>query len=307
MPIKIPDDLPARRELEAEGIEVISERDAVRQDIRPLKLALLNLMPEKIKTERQLARLLGGSALQVELNLLQTATYRPTNTPPEHLLAFYKTHDAVRDEKFDGLIITGAPVEELPFEEVVYWQELTEILDWARTNVFSTFNICWGAQAALFHQFGIPKYPIGSKLSGVYPHRLATAHTEILRGFDDVFDVPVSRYTEVKRVDVERHDALDIVAESDEAGVCLIQNATARQFYMFNHLEYETPTLGDEYHRDLQSAHPNPVPDYYFPGDDAAATPVNRWRSHGHLLIRNWVSIVYQGTPFDISKVGTPD
>ena len=199
MPIKIPGDLPARRELEAEGIEVISEQDAIRQDVRPLKLALLNLMPEKIKTERQLARLLGCSALQVELTLLQTATYRPTNTPPEHLLAFYATHDAIRDQKFDGLIITGAPVEELPFEDVVYWRELTEILDWAADNVFSTFNICWGAQAALYHQYGIPKYSIGKKLSGVFRHIQAKPHTGILRGFDDVFDVPVSRYTEVKR------------------------------------------------------------------------------------------------------------
>jgi homoserine O-succinyltransferase/O-acetyltransferase len=305
MPIKIPDDLPAAKVLEDEGVQIIREHDAIRQDIRPLRIALLNLMPEKIKTETQIARLIGATPLQIDLTLLTTASYVPTNTPREHMIAFYRPWDRVQREKFDGLIVTGAPVEEIEFEAVRYWRELQGIFDWARTNVFRTFNICWGAQAALYHKYGVPKYPLPHKLSGIYDHRVVRRGTDILRGFADVFPVPVSRYTEVRARDVEKNANLDILAESDEAGICMIQDRADGAVYMFNHLEYDTRSLSDEFQRDIK-ARPDTVrvPENYFPDDDPAKTPRNLWRPYGHLMIANWINHVYQNTPFELDGIG---
>ena len=291
MPIRIPDDLPAKKTLLEEGVLVISEHDAIRQDIRPLRIAMLNLMPEKIKTETQISRLIGASPLQVEMTLITTSSYVPTNTPREHMLAFYKPWREVADQRFDGLIVTGAPVEEMEFEEVDYWGELTEIFDWAKTNVFRSFNICWGAQAALYHRYGVPKFLLPRKLSGVFPHRVNRRSAETVRGFNDLFTVPVSRYTETRRRDVQRHEELEILIESDEAGICLIEDRSNGDVHIFNHLEYDTFTLSDEYNRDLK-ARPNSVhiPEHYFPHNNPALTPNNSWRAHGHLLISNWIT-----------------
>jgi len=305
MPIKIPDDLPARRVLDNEGVLVIGEGDAIRQDIRPMRIALLNLMPEKIKTETQLARVIGATPLQVELTLITTGSYTPTNTSSEHMLAFYEPWEKVADEKFDGLIVTGAPVEEIPFEEVRYWEELTRIFDWARTNVHRGFNICWGAQAALYHYYGIEKYALPRKLSGVFEHRVVTPNTDLLRGFPDRFDVPCSRYTCTRREDIEKVPPLRILAESDEAGLCMVDDLALGQVYMFNHLEYDTATLADEYARDLQGRSDEVrVPQHYFPNDDPSQVPANTWRSHGHLMFANWINMVYQTTPFDVAEIG---
>ena len=304
MPIKIPDDLPARRTLEHEGVLVIGEHDAIRQDIRPLRIALLNLMPEKIKTETQIARLVGSTPLQVEMTLIKTSSYTPTNTSQEHMLAFYEPWDKVAGEKFDGLIVTGAPVEEMPFEAVDYWTELTEIFDWARGNVFSALNICWGGQAALYHHYGIPKHPLPRKLSGVFAHRIVTPNSALLRGFADGFPVPVSRYTETRRADVEAVAELRILADSDDAGLCLIEDTALNQVYMFNHLEYDTGTLGDEYRRDIVAGRDIHVPGNYFPDDDPTRPPINGWRAYGHLLFGNWINAIYQVAPFDLSQIG---
>ena len=305
MPIKIPDDLPAGRTLQEEGVVIIAEHDAIRQDIRPLRIAMLNLMPEKIKTETQLARLIGATPLQIEFALLTTATYTPTHTPREHMVAFYRPWNEVKNEKYDGLIVTGAPVEEMEFEDVKYWPELCEIFDWAAANVFSTFNICWGAQAALYHRHRVPKYMLPRKLSGIFEHRVVKRGSEILRGFTDSFPVPVSRYTEVRARDIVKHPELDILVESEEAGICLIQERAARAFYMFNHLEYDTFTLSDEYQRDLKSR-PDTVriPENYFPDDDPAKTPRNSWRAYAHLLVSNWINETYQHTPFHMEQIG---
>ena len=306
MPIKIPDDLPARLTLEHEGVLVIGENDAIRQDIRPMRIALLNLMPEKIKTETQIARLVGSTPLQVEMTLLKTSSYTPTNTSAEHMLAFYKPWQEVADEKFDGLIVTGAPVEEMEFEDVDYWPELSEILDWSKSHVFHTFNICWGGQAALYHHYGVPKHALGKKLSGVFEHRIATPHSDLLRGFPDAFPIPVSRYTETRRADIEKHPGLRVLAESDDAGLCLVEDTNLNQVYMFNHLEYDNNTLGDEYRRDIKAGRTIHMPDNYFPDDDHRQRPLNTWRPLGHLLFGNWVNLVYQNTPFDLVDVGKP-
>ncbi len=304
MPIKIPDNLPARRILEREGVLVIDEHDAIRQDIRPMRIALLNLMPEKIKTETQIARVVGSTPLQVEMTLLKTASYTPTNTSSEHMLAFYKPWADVAEQKFDGLIITGAPVEEIAFEEVHYWSELTEVFDWARTNVSRTFNICWGGQAALYHYYGVPKRAMRQKLSGVFEHRVVTPNSALLRGFADSFLVPVSRYTETRRADVDKVPNLVVLAESAEAGLCLIEDRELNQAFMFNHLEYDTETLADEYRRDTAGGSDIHAPDNYFPADDPERQPVNSWRAHGHLLFSNWINDMYQNTPFDIADIG---
>jgi len=304
MPIKIPDDLPARRTLEDEGVLVIREHDAIRQDIRPMRIALLNLMPEKIKTETQIARVVGSTPLQVEMTLVKTASYKPTNTPEEHMLAFYEPWHNVADQKFDGLIVTGAPVEELEFEDVDYWSELTEVFDWARTNVFRTFNICWGGQAALFHYYGVPKYPLPQKLSGVYMHQVAAPSSPIMRGFNDRFPVPVSRYTETRRADIDGVDGLAVLAESDEAGLCLVEDRNYGQVFMFNHLEYDTQTLAGEFERDVKAGRDIHVPANYFPADDPSNLPANIWRSHGHLLFANWINDMYQHAPFELAEIG---
>ena len=298
MPIKIPDTLPARVLLEQEGVMVMTESTAVRQDIRPLRIGLLNLMPDKIATETQIARLIASTPLQVELTLIRVDTHASKNTSEDHLISFYRTWREVRDQNFDGFIITGAPIETLPFDDVTYWTELTEILDWTTTNVHSTFTICWGAMAALWHFHDVPKHILQDKACGVYRHRNLQPTSPYLMGFSDDFSVSVSRWTEVRRADVEEVPGLEILMESDETGVCLISEMEGRRLYMFNHIEYDSTTLAKEYFRDIAAGTPPPVPHNYFPNDDPNLAPVNRWRSHAFLLFSNWINQVYQSTPF---------
>lgn len=304
MPIKIANDLPAARTLEKEGVPLIRESDAIRQDVRPLEIALLNLMPQKIKTETQFARLLGATPLQIELSLLFLSSHEPKTTSREHMISFYQTWDEVRDRKFDGLIVTGAPIEKLPFEDVTYWDELCEIFDWTQSNVHSSFDICWGGQAAMHHFYGVPKYELPEKMFGVYPHRVVSSGRPLLRGFNDVFNIPVSRYTEVRGEDIAKHPDLQILAESDDAGICLVEDVKHRHIYMFNHLEYDATTLKEEYERDVKARLPIHVPKNYFPKDDPSQPPVNSWRSFAHLMVANWINEVYQTTPFDLANIG---
>lgn len=304
MPINIPDDLPAREILEKEGIEVMREYDAVRQDIRPLRVLLLNLMPKKIETEVQLARVLSHTPLQVELTLLTTASYAPSNTSPQHMAAFYKTLDQVRASKFDGMVITGAPVERLDFEQVDYWQELRHIFDWADRNVFRRFNICWGAQAALYHRFGIPKRDVGGKLSGVFEQQLMAADEPLVLGFPDRFPCPVSRYTTVDPAHIDAQPRLRLLAQSPESGPCFVVDRDTGDAYSFNHPEYDADTLLQEYQRDIAVDPATPVPANYFPNEDPAATPINAWRPYGYLLFSNWMSRLYRDTPFDLNAIG---
>ena len=304
MPIKIPNDLPARVELEREGLMVMSEADAVRQDIRPMRIGLLNLMPQKQKTETQLARLIGATPLQIELTLVTTGSYVPTNVSAHHLSTFYRTWDEVKSQKFDGFIITGAPVETLPFEKVLYWRELEQVLDWTLTHVHSTLDICWGAQAALHHFHRVPKHELPGKMFGVYPHRVMDRTASLLRGFSDELAIPVSRHTETRRADVEKVSDLEILIESDEAGVCLVQDKAKRHIYMLNHLEYDAWTLRDEYQRDVDQGLPIEPPKYYFPENDPSRDPPNTWRGHAHLFIGNWINDAYQTTPFDTDQIG---
>lgn len=305
MPIKIPNDLPARQTLEDEGVSIMTEHDAIRQDIRPLRIGLLNLMPNKARTETQFARLVGSSPLQVELSLISITSHEPKNTSADHMLAFYNDWESVKNEKFDGFLITGAPIERLPFEDVTYWPELTRIFDWTQTNVHSTFCICWGAQAALHYFHGVPKHDLGKKAFGVFRHKNLKPSSPYLMGFSDDFSIPVSRWTEVRRADIPDDHGLEFMMESDEAGVCLIEDAPHRMLYMFNHIEYDTFSLGEEYVRDQKNGTPIGLPKNYFPGDDPGKTPENRWRSQAHLLFGNWINQVYQTTPFDASKIGT--
>jgi homoserine O-succinyltransferase len=304
MPVKIPDTLPAKEILESENIFVMGEHRADTQDIRPLKIAILNLMPTKVATETQLLRLIGNTPLQVEISLLQTSTYQPKNTSQEHLLNHYCTIEQVVDEKFDGLIVTGAPVEHMDFEEVEYWRELTEILDWKETHVCSTFHICWGAQAGLYHKYGIPKYPLSEKMFGVFPHRITTNHEKLLRGFDDTFMAPHSRHTEVRRMDIERQTDLKILAESPEAGVYIVSSRDGRDIYVTGHSEYDSLTLKIEYDRDVNRGLPINIPQNYFPDDDPSQEPRVRWRGHANLLYANWLNYyVYQITPYDVKQI----
>lgn len=303
MPIKVPDNLPAKTALEDEGVLLITEEAALHQDVRPLEIALLNLMPEKIKTETQISRLLGGTPLQIELTLVTTASYAPTTTSAAHMLAFYKPWDTVRERKFDGLIITGAPVETLPFADVAYWRELTQIFDWSQSHVQETYNICWAGQAALQHFHGVPKHELPRKMFGVFPHRVRGGRDGLLRGFDDEIPVPVSRHTEVRRKDLPDDAGLTVLLDSDDAGLCLLRDVARRQTYMFNHLEYDTTTLADEYHRDVAAGAPIDLPVDYFPDDDPTRTPLNRWRAHGNLLIGNWINDLYQSTAFDLADI----
>lgn len=300
MPIKIPDDLPARLKLEAEGVAVMGEADAVRQDIRPLRIGLLNLMPNKIDTETQLARLLAATPLQIELTLVRISDHVARNTPADHLAAFYRPWDAVSDERFDGFLVTGAPVERMPFEAVRYWPELQRIFDWTQTHVHSCLTICWAAQAAVHHFHGVPKHELPQKAFGVMAHRNLAPASPYLRGFSDEFVVPVSRWTEVRRQDLPTDAGLTVLAESEETGLCLLDDPRHRSLHMFNHAEYDTTTLFDEYARDGTGI----VPLNYFPNDDPAAAPKNRWRSHAHLLFGNWINEIYQTTPFDLGEIG---
>lgn len=304
MPIRIPNELPARHILEKEGVNVMTEDSANRQDIRPLRFGLLNLMPNKIKTETQFARLMGASPLQVELSLIRMTNHTAKNTSQDHMLAFYDTWEDVRSQKFDGFIITGAPIEQMPFEDVTYWKELCAIFDWTQTHVQSTMNICWAAQAALHHFHGVEKHPLPSKAFGVYRHRNLKPASPYLRGFSDDFSMPVSRWTEVRKADLPKSAGLEILMESDEMGLCLINDPAHRSLYMFNHIEYDTRSLAEEYERDVEVDKPIAVPAHYYPGDNPKVTPENRWRSHAHLLFGNWINEVYQSTPFNIKDIG---
>ncbi len=304
MPVKIPDSLPAKAILESENIFVMGEQRALSQDIRPLRIAILNLMPTKIETETQLCRLIGNTPLQVEITLLKTANHESKNTPPEHLLAYYQTFDQVQEQKFDGLVITGAPVEDLPFEDVDYWTELQEIIDWADHHVYSTFFICWGAQAGLYHRYGIPKYPLPAKMFGVFPHLVLDNKELLLRGFDDEFLAPHSRHTEVRQEDIEAVSDLKLLAVSGQAGVYIVASKDGRRIYVTGHSEYDPLTLKREYERDVSKGLPINIPLNYYPSDDPRLEPLVRWRGHANLLYANWLNYyVYQATPYDIRQV----
>ena len=304
MPIKIPNELPAVKTLNSENIFVITETRALTQDIRPLRILLLNLMPTKIVTETQLSRLLGNTPLQVDLTLLHTTSHESKNTPRSHLLSFYKTFDDVRHEYFDGMIITGAPVELMPFEEVEYWDELCEIMEWTKKHVHSTFHICWGAQAGLYYHYGINKHLLPKKLSGVYPHRVDHVGSILFRGSDDVFMVPQSRNTTVLKEDIEACPELKILSTSDEAGVYAVSSANGKQIFITGHSEYDADTLHREYTRDLAAGIDPEIPQNYYPHDDPSQTPRVTWRSHAHLIYANWLNyFVYQSTPYDLTEL----
>ena len=303
MPIKIPNDLPAAATLQSENIFVMPETRAVTQDIRPLEILILNLMPTKIETETQFSRLLGNSPLQVHLEFLHTRSHVAKNVSAEHLFTFYKTFDEIRDCRYDGMVITGAPVELMPFEEVEYWDELCKIMEWSKTHVHSTLHICWGAQAGLYYHYGIQKHRLPQKLFGVFPHRVEYKNPILLRGFDDVFMVPHSRHTTVLREDIEKVPALKIAAGSEEAGVYAIFTAGGHQVFLTGHAEYDPDTLKREYERDKSLGLPISVPKNYFPNDDDTRQPMVTWRSHAHLLFSNWLNyFVYQTTPFDFTR-----
>ncbi len=302
MPIKIPDQLPAAEILVREGVSVMDERTALRQDIRPLQIGLLNLMPNKIRTEAQIARLIGASPLQVELTLVRIGGHKARNTPEDHLITFYQTWEEVAHRKFDGFIITGAPIELLPFEDVTYWDELTKILDWTTTNVHSSFFICWGAMAAAWHFHRVPKYTLAQKAFGVYRHRNNAPASTYLAGFSDDFAIPVSRWTEVKTADLAAAPSLELLMESDVTGPSLVAEKTGNRLYMFNHIEYDSTSLKEEYDRDVAAGTPIAIPHEYYPDDDPSRPPLNRWRSHAHLLFGNWINQVYQTTSFQIDK-----
>jgi len=305
VPIQIPNDLPAAEVLQKENIFVMKQTRAETQHIRPLEIVLLNLMPTKIVTETQLSRMLGNTPLQVHLELMMLSTHKAKNTPEEHLLAFYKTFDELKDRKFDGMVITGAPVENMPFEQVNYWKELTEIMEWSKDHVHSTFHICWGAQAGLYYHYGIQKYPLPEKKFGVFKHKADYKHAILLRGFDDEFWAPHSRHTTIRREDIEATPGLKILASSEEAGVYIIMNKEGRQIFVTGHSEYDSDTLEREYLRDKYQGLPIQVPKNYYPNDDDSQAPIVRWRGHGNLLYSNWLNyFVYQTTPYDIMTVG---
>lgn len=305
MPIQIPNDLPAAETLQQENIFVMTEQRATTQHIRPLEIVLLNLMPTKIVTETQLSRLLGNTPLQVHLELMHTSSHKSKNVSAEHLLTFYKSFDELKDRKFDGMVITGAPVELMEFEEVDYWQELCRIMEWSKTNVHSTFHICWGAQAGLYYHYGIPKHTLPEKLFGVYPHHADYKRSILLRGFDDTFWAPHSRHTTVLREDIEAIPGLKILASSPQAGVYAVMNKMGRQIFVTGHSEYDPGTLQAEYLRDKNLGLPIHVPENYFPGDDDTKEPIVRWRGHANLLFSNWLNyFVYQTTPYDLMDIG---
>jgi homoserine O-succinyltransferase/O-acetyltransferase len=304
MPVIIPETLPARAILESENIFVMGKHRAYHQDIRPLRLAILNLMPTKVATETQLLRLLGNTPLQIEVVLLHMANHETRNTPQEHLLKHYFGFKQVQNQKFDGLVITGAPVEQMPFEEVDYWKDLQEIMDWSQQDVYSTLHICWAAQAGLYHRYGVPKYDLPAKMFGVYPHNVLVHNERLLSGFDDTFYAPHSRHTEIRRADVEKVNEVTILAESDEAGIYIVASKDRRQVYVTGHSEYDPLTLKSEYDRDVSKGLPIATPRNYFPGDDPARPPQVRWRGHAHLFFSNWLNYcVYQTTPYDVKRI----
>ena len=304
MPIKIPDALPARKVLEGENIFVIGEERAMRQDIRPLKILILNLMPLKVATETHLLRALSNSPLQIEVDFLMTSSHVSKNTPREHLFSFYKVFNEVRPQKYDGMIITGAPVELLEFEAVNYWSELTEIMDWSQTNVTNTFHICWGAQAGLYHHFGIKKYPLDKKVFGVFKHTVDKPEEPLMRGFNDLYHAPHSRYTEVRLEEIIKHPELDLLSKSDEAGVYMVMSKDKRQIFVTGHSEYDASTLKEEYNRDVAKGLDIEMPINYFPDNDPQSDPLVLWRSHASLLYSNWLNYyVYQATPYQLEQI----
>ena len=306
MPIKLPANLPAFDVLSNEGVMVMSEDRASHQDIRPLRIGLLNLMPKKIQTENQFARLIGATPLQVELSLIRMSEHQAKTTAADHMEEFYRPFDEVRatGEKFDGLIITGAPIEHMPFEQVTYWDELTQVFDWTQTHVHSTFGVCWGGMAMINHFHGVQKHLLDHKAFGCVRHRNCSAASPFLRGFSDDMVIPVSRWTEMKRDEIAPIESLRILVDSDETGPALVEDAKHRALYIFNHFEYDSGTLKEEYDRDVDSGTPINVPANYYPGDDPAQAPQNRWRSHAHLLYGNWINQIYQTTSYDMAKIG---
>ena len=303
MPITLPKNLPAYGVLRNEGVMVMPQDAASRQDIRPIRIGLLNLMPKKIQTETQFARLIGATPLQIDFQLIRMTEHQTKNTAAEHMAAFYRPFQEVRGEKFDGLVITGAPIEHLPFEEVTYWDELTEVMDWTQTNVHSTFGVCWGGMAMAYHFHGVPKHMLDHKAFGCFRHRNLTPSSPYLRGFSDDFIIPVSRWTEMRKDEMEAA-GLKVLLGSEEVGPCLVEDAGHRALYIFNHFEYDSGTLKEEYDRDVANGTPINVPRNYYPDDDPAQAPLNRWRSHAHLLYGNWVSEMYLTTPFDMALIG---
>ena len=304
MPIKIPKNLPAFDILQNEGVMVMSSQLAEKQDIRPLQIILLNLMPEKIKTETQFARLIGATPLQIEFTLLRVSSHVSKNTSKEHLENFYKTFDSVRNKKYDGLIITGAPIEHLPFEAVDYWGELTNIFEWAKSSVHSVFGVCWGAMAMLYYFYTIEKLMLEKKALGLFRHKNRKVNSHFLRGFSDDLIVPVSRWTEISKHEIVKNKRLEILLDSDEVGPCLIEDKERNFLFLLNHLEYDSNTLNEEYVRDRNTEKNFQVPKNYFPNNDPKKDPINRWRSHAHLLYGNWINEIYQTTPFEIEKIG---
>ncbi len=307
MPIKIPDDLPAQKILSLEGVPLITQHDALIQDIRPLKIAILNLMPNKIQTETQIARLLGHSPLQIELYLMKIGAHQSKNTSHDHLLHFYQNWEELSEQYFDGLIITGAPLEHIPFEEVTYWHELQEIFDWSLQHVTKVFTICWGAQAALYHFYGIEKSLLTEKNFGIFQQQINPAyrHHHLIHGINDSAAVPVSRHSETRQEDIDAISHLITLLTSDETGACLVEDSCTQYVYMFNHLEYDSHTLRDEYQRDSQANKKVNLPQSYFPNDKPEAEPINVWRSTAHLLFRNWLDDMYQASPFEITEIKT--
>lgn len=304
MPIKIPSDLPAYDVLTKEGVMVMSEDQAMRQDIRPLHIGLLNLMPKKIQTENQFARLIGATPLQIELSLIRMTEHQTRNTAAEHMEEFYRPFQEVRDEKFDGLIITGAPIEHLEFDDVTYWEELREVFEWTQTSVHSTFGVCWGGMAMINHFHGVKKHMLDAKAFGCFRHRNLAPASPFLRGFSDDCVIPVSRWTEMKQDEIDLVPALRTLLGSDEVGPCLVEDPDHRAIYIFNHFEYDSDTLKQEYDRDVSNGTPINVPINYYPDDDPSRIPQNRWRSHAHLLYGNWINEIYQTTPFDLDEIG---
>ena len=304
MPIKIPAELPAFDVLTREGVMVMSEKLADRQDIRPLRIGLLNLMPKKIQTETQFARLIGATPLQIELTLIRMSSHEAKNTAAEHMETFYRPFEAVRDEKFDGLIITGAPVEHLPYESVTYWDELVDVFDWTQTHVHATFGVCWGGMAMIRHFHGIDKHLLPAKAFGLFRHRNLAPASPYLRGFSDDCVVPVSRWTEVRQADIDAAPGLRTLLGSDEVGPCLVEDPGHRALYIFNHFEYDSTTLAEEHARDIDEGRTIALPRSYFPDDDPTKPPPNRWRSHAHLLYGNWINEIYQSTPYEIDAIG---
>ncbi|APX88562.1 homoserine O-succinyltransferase [Brevirhabdus pacifica] len=305
MPITLPENLPAFDVLSNEGVMVMSDTDAARQDIRPLHIGLLNLMPKKIQTENQFARLIGATPLQIELSLIRMSEHQARNTAPAHMEEFYRPFQEVVDQKFDGLIITGAPIEHLPFEEVTYWDELRQVMDWTRTNVHSTFGVCWGGMALIHHFHGVGKHMLDAKAFGCFRHRNLAPSSPYLRGFSDDLVVPVSRWTEMRQQEIDARPGLTTLLGSDEVGPCLVEDPANRALYIFNHLEYDSGTLKEEYDRDVAEGRAINVPCNYYPDDDPSMAPQNRWRSHAHLLYGNWINQIYQSTPFDRNAIGS--